>query len=166
MNIQQIIPNFRNSSLNKSPKQNNSAVILPEYSHTLAKDTVSFSGKIPNKSDSIIVNAVEQSYFSQMGKFVEYAKFFHKALKNACAKLKEEGFVYDEVYNSKHPIKSRDSFMDKFERQGYVQDTVRGTVYWTDQQNIPAFKKFLDAMKDEGYEIATIRNYNPPERNY
>ena len=166
MNIQQIIPNFSSSSLNKSPKQNNSAVILPVYSHTLAKDTVSFSGKIPVKSDNIIANAVEQSYFAQMDKFVEYAKFFHKALKNACEKLKEEGFVYDEVYNSKHPIKSRDSFMDKFERQGYVQDTVRGTVYWTDQQNIPAFKKFLDAMKDEGYEIATIRNYNPETGKY
>ncbi len=166
MNIQQIIPNFSSSSLNKSPKQNNSAVILPVYSHTLAKDTVSFSGKIPVKSDNIIANAVEQSYFAQMGKFVEYARDFHRALKNACAKLKEEGFVYDEVYNSKHPIKSRDSFMDKFERQGYVQDTVRGTVYWTDQQNIPAFKKFLDAMKDEGYEIATIRNYNPETGKY
>ena len=166
MNIQQIIPNFSSSSLNKSPKQNNSAVILPVYSRTLAKDTVSFSGKIPVKSDNIIANAVEQSYFAQMGKFVEYARDFHRALKNACAKLKEEGFVYDEVYNSKHPIKSRDSFMDKFERQGYVQDTVRGTVYWTDQQNIPAFKKFLDAMKDEGYEIATIRNYNPETGKY
>ena len=160
MNIQQIIPNFRNNNLNNTQKTNNSALFRPNYSHTLAKDTVSFSGKLPNKADSIIGNAVEQSYFAQMGKFVEYAKNFHKALKNACEKLKEEGFVYDEVYNSKHPIKSRDSYMDKFERQGYVQDTVRGTVYWTDQQNIPAFKKFIDAMKEEGYEIATVRSYN------
>lgn len=154
-----ITPNFQIFS-GRYQNQNNKPAVYPKLS-ALKADTVSFSGRIPQKPSSIIGDAIEQSYLSQMGKFIEAAKNFHIGLKNACAKLKDEGFVYDEVYNSKHPIKSRASFMDKLERKGSVQDTIRGTVYWTDQQNIQSFKKFIDTMKDEGYEIAVLREYNP-----
>lgn len=154
-----ITPNFQIFS-GRYQNQHNKPAVYPKLS-ALKADTVSFSGRIPQKPSSIIGDAIEQSYLSQMGKFIEAAKNFHIGLKNACAKLKDEGFVYDEVYNSKHPIKSRASFMDKLERKGSVQDTIRGTVYWTDQQNIQSFKKFIDTMKDEGYEIAVLREYNP-----
>ena len=154
-----ITPNFQIFS-GRYQNQNNKPAVYTKLS-ALKADTVSFSGRIPQKTSSIIGDAIEQSYLSQMGKFIEAAKNFHIGLKNACAKLKDEGFVYDEVYNSKHPIKSRASFIDKLERKGSVQDTIRGTVYWTDQQNIQSFKKFIDTMKDEGYEIAVLREYNP-----
>ena len=153
-----ITPNFQIYRQNQAKHQNKS-VQYPQL-QPLNADTVSFSGKLPREA-SVIGQAIEQAYISRVDKFIDYAKDFHRGLKNACEKLADEGFVYDEVYNSKHPIKTLDSFMDKYERQGYVQDIVRGTVYWTDQQNVGSFKKFLDAMKEEGYEIAIFKTVNP-----
>ena len=154
-----ITPNFQIFS-NQQPKNSHNNIVMPSKLSVLKADTVSF-GSVHSKAESVFGKAVENSYLSQMGKFIDSAKDFHRALKRACAKLADDGFVYDDAYNSKHPIKSKNSYIDKFERQGYVQDTVRGTVYWLDQQNIPAFKKFIDTMKEEGYEIAVIKNYNP-----
>ena len=153
-----ITPNFQIYRQNQAKHQNKS-VQYPQL-QPLNADTVSFSGKLPREA-SVIGQAIEQAYISRVDKFIDYAKDFHRGLKNACEKLADEGFCYDEVYNSKHPIKTLDSFMDKYERQGYVQDIVRGTVYWTDQQNVGSFKKFLDAMKEEGYEIAIFKTVNP-----
>ncbi len=153
-----ITPNFQIYRQNQAKHQNKS-VQYPQL-QPLNADTVSFSGKLPREA-SVIGQAIEQAYISRVDKFIDYAKDFHRGLKNACEKLADEGFCYDEVYNSKHPIKTLDSFMDKYERQGYVQDIVRGTVYWTDQQNVGSFKKFLDAMKEEGYEIAVFKTLNP-----
>lgn len=153
-----VTPNFQIVNTNNNNKQKFlplRSFNMPKYNNTLVKDTVSFSGKT-----SIIGNAIEQSYLSRVEKFIDYAKNFHNALKNACDELADLGFTYDEVYNSKHPIKSFDSYVDKYERQGYVQDTVRGTVYWTDPSNIGSFKKFLEVMKEKGYEPAVIRVLN------
>lgn len=123
----------------------------------LNADTVSFSGALPKKGKSIFEDAIEQFYLSAETFFSNTSKRFHATLKKVCEKLKDDGFSYDEVYNQKHPIKSKESYIDKYSRQGYVQDIVRGTVYWPDQANISVFKKFLDAMRDEGYEIASIK---------
>lgn len=149
------LPNFRQS-------QNNNKQVFNNYSYnSLNRDTVSFtsSSKL-SKHISQIGNAVEQSYLSQLGKFVDSATDFHGALDRVCTKLADLGFVYDKTYNGKHPVKSQMSYVDKFERQGYVQDAVRGTVYWLNQQDVGAFKKFIDAMKDEGFEIATFKKFN------
>lgn len=156
-----ITPNFQ--ILASRQKYNtNSRCTQHSNLNGLSADTVSFTARKNTKeSTNVIAEAIQQSYLLQVGKFIESAKNFHIGLKNACEKLSDEGFVYDEVYNSKHPVKSRASFIDKLERQGYVQDAVRGTVYWTDQQNIQSFKKFIDTMKDEGYEIAVIKTLNP-----
>lgn len=149
------VPNFRQAQTNNKQVFNN-------YSYnSLNRDTVSFtsSSKL-SKHISQIGNAVEQSYLSQLGKFVDSATDFHGALDRVCTKLADLGFVYDKTYNGKHPVKSQMSYVDKFERQGYVQDAVRGTVYWLNQQDVGAFKKFIDAMKDEGFEIATFKKFN------
>ena len=149
------LPNFRQSTANKKQTFNN-------YNYnSLNRDTVSFtSSRNLNKHISQIGNAVEQSYLSQLGKFVDSAADFHGALDRVCAKLSDLGFVYDKAYNGKHPVKSQMSYVDKFERQGYVQDAVRGTVYWLNQQDVSAFKKFIEAMKEEGFEIATFKKFN------
>lgn len=149
------LPNFRQAQTNNKQVFNN-------YNYnSLNRDTVSFtsSSKL-SKHISQIGTAVEQSYLSQLGKFVDSATDFHGALDRVCAKLADLGFVYDKTYNGKHPIKSQMSYVDKFERQGYVQDAVRGTVYWLNQQDVGAFKKFIDAMKEEGFEIATFKKFN------
>ena len=130
-------------------------------------DAISFTArKMPDHIFSPFSNAVEQSYLSQLGKFVDSAKEFHGALARVCAKLEDFGFVYDKTYNSKHPVKSQLSYIDKFERQGYVQDAVRGTVYWLNQQDIGAFKKFIEAMKEEGFEIATFKRFNKDTKKF
>ena len=149
------LPNFRQSTANKKQTFNN-------YNYnSLNRDTVSFtSSRNLNKHISQIGNAVEQSYLSQLGKFVDSAADFHGALDRVCAKLSDLGVVYDKAYNGKHPVKSQMSYVDKFERQGYVQDAVRGTVYWLNQQDVSAFKKFIEAMKEEGFEIATFKKFN------
>ena len=144
-----ITPNFQIFN-NQQPKNSHNNIVMPSKLSVLKADTVSF-GSVHSKAESVFGKAVENSYLSQMGKFIDSAKDFHRALKRACAKLADDGFVYDDAYNSKHPIKSKNSYIDKFERQGYVQDTVRGTVYWLDQQNIPAFKKFIDTCWKQKY---------------
>lgn len=144
---------------NKQEWEHNRSVMHSNL-NGLNADTVSFSGKIPQKTANIFSDAVEQSYFAQLHKFIDYAKAFHIGLRNACAKVADDGFVYDKAYNEKHLVKSSESYVDKFERQGFVQDAIRGTVYWLDQQNIPALKKFLAAMREEGYEIAMLKKYN------
>ena len=155
-----ITPNFQIFA-NRQKQNTQTKPFVMSKPAGLAADTVTFSGRKDKESTNVIADAFEQSYLSQVGKFIEYAKEFHIGLKNVCDKLADEGFVYDEVYNSKHPVKSKNSFLDKLERQGSVQDVVRGTVYWTDQQNIQSFKKFIDTMKEAGYEIAVVKTLNP-----
>ena len=155
MNIQLLTPKIIPLS-QKRDKSHYSSTVMPSNLKGLKADTVSFSGKMP-KSQSVFEEAIEQCYISSELHFANVAKKFHITLKNVCEKLKDLGFSYDELYNQKHPVKSLESFVDKYSRQGYVQDTVRGTVYWPEQHNIEVFKKFLDAMKEEGYEIAPIK---------
>lgn len=163
MNIQAIIPQIQTvKSANNKHLNNSSTGIQPKYSYTLTKDTVSFSAKYqPKTIGNTIENAIMQSYIINEPNLKARAIHFHKALKKVCERLSNIGFSYDENYNIKHPVKTLESFMDKYSRQGYVQDTVRGTAYWQDQHDIGAFKQFIEEMKLEGYEIAPIRVLNP-----
>ncbi len=161
MNILPIIPQIQNNNLTQKKFLNNNYVIQPKYLNTLAKDTVSFTAKYQPKSiGNTIENAIMHSYIINEPALKARAIHFHKAVKKVCERLADYGFSYDEAYNIKHPVKTLESYMDKYSRQGYVQDTVRGTAYWENQNDIPAFKRFIDEMKSEGYEIAPIRVLN------
>ena len=161
MNILPIIPNLQNKNLAQKKSLNNNYIIQTKYSNPLAKDTVSFSAKYqPKTIGNTIENAIMQSYIINEPNLKARAIHFHKALKKVCEKLSNIGFSYDESYNIKHPVKTLESYMDKYSRQGYVQDTVRGTAYWQNQHDIGAFKQFLEEMKLEGYEIAPIKILN------
>lgn len=160
MNIQ-ITPNFQtNNNIFLNKKTSKKTNIFFANKNNLACDTVSFTGfkaqKLINKNEVTIKDIVKQAYLSSGQDLISQAKEFHRALKSACAKVEE--FFYDDEYNSKHPIKSLTSYLDKRMRKGNAPDTVRGTVYWLDQTNATTFKKFVDAMKGEGYEIAVIRD--------
>lgn len=161
MNIQLLTPQFiRNNTNTQRNNLNSNNASYPNLK-PLGKDTVSFSGQLVSRSESIIGNAIERAYVNGEKHFINLAKQFHGALKRAAQKCSADGFSYDEIYNSKHPIKSKESFVDKYSRQGYVQDTIRGTIYWADQQNIPSLKKFLDAMEAEGFKVSALKKYNP-----
>lgn len=138
--------------------QNNSGFRLKTI---LLADTVSFCAKPPKFNNSFFMDALGRGYDSAESGLVVKAKEFHASLRKAVAKLKAFGFEYDEAYNSACPIKKKKSVLDKYERQGTAQDIIRGTVYWQDQQDISVFKKFLDAMREEGWEIVPLRKIDP-----
>lgn len=91
MNILPIIPNLKfNNNFHKNEKLNNSTIIQPKYSHTLAEDSVSFSGKtLPENTASLISNAIKQGYLDNETKFISEVKKFHGALKRVSEKLKD-----------------------------------------------------------------------------
>ncbi len=161
MNILPVMHNLQ--ILNPANKNNNdnNRIVQPKYNKTLEKDTVSFSGSINKKAVYTLEDAIEQSYLFAEPTVRARAMNFHKALKKVCEKLADLGITYDEVYNSKHPVKTLHSYIDKYSRQGYVQDLIRGTVYWPNQHDIGTFKKFIDTMGEEGYEIAELKVKNP-----
>ena len=123
----------------------------------LAADTVSFSGKLPKFDNTFFMDALGRGYDSAEQSLIAKAKEFHASLKRVAEKLKAFGFEYDEVYNACSPMKKKKSILDKYERQGNAQDIIRGTIYWQDQQDVMAFKKFLDEMKEEGWILSPLR---------
>lgn len=142
---------------NRSVKKQNSNV-------NNVNNTVSFCAKLP--ANTFFMDALARGYDTAEPTLISTAKEFHKALKNAVSKLKAYGFGYDEVYNSKCPIKRKSSVLDKYERQGSAQDMIRGTVYWQDQQDVMGFKKFLDAMKEDGWELDYIMKQDPATKDF
>ena len=114
----------------------------------LSADTVSFCAKPPKFDNSFFMDALGRGYDSAEPSLISKAKEFHGTLKRVVDKLKAYGFEYDEAYNSACPLKKKKSVLDKYERQGNAQDIIRGTVYWQDQQDIMAFKKFLEEKAD------------------
>lgn len=127
----------------------------------LSADTVSFCAKPPKFDNSFFMDALGRGYDSAEQGLIAKAKEFHGSLKRVAEKLKGFGFEYDEVYNSGSPLKKKKSVLDKYERQGNAQDIIRGTLYWQDQQDVMAFKKFLDEMRLEGWELSPLRKVDP-----
>ena len=127
----------------------------------LSCDTVSFRARAPKFENSFFMDALSRGYDSIEPELIITAKKFHASLQRAIDKVKAYGFEYDVEYNSKCPIKHKNSVMDKYERQGSAQDMIRGTVYWQDQQDVLSFKKFLEAMKEEGWILARLRKIDP-----
>jgi len=126
----------------------------------LKTDTVSFCAKPPKFDNTFFMDALGRGYDSAEHGLIAKAKEFHGSLKRVVERLKPLGFEYDEAYNSASPIKKKKNFLDKYERQGSARDVIRGTVYWQDQQDVMAFKKFLEEMKEEGWILAPIRKYD------
>jgi len=168
MNIAPVSFNFANPYNTKRAVFNSSNNTQPNISAYLQQDTVTFSAKSKPENKKTektgvtsMIDALEKSYLDSEERFIKTAAEFHQALERACSTLEEEGFSYDKDYNSKHPVKSLDAYIDKYARQGYVLDTIRGTVYWQNQHDIAGFKKFLKAMENEGYVIHIIKERNP-----
>ena len=127
----------------------------------LNADTVSFCAKAPKFDNTFFMDALGRGYDSAEPALIAKAKEFHGVLKRVTEKLKAFGFEYDEAYNSASPIKTKKSTLDKYERQGNAQDIIRGTIYWQDQQDVMAFKRFLEEMKEEGWILSPLRKSDP-----
>ena len=127
----------------------------------LNADTVSFCAKAPKFDNTFFMDALGRGYDSAEPALIAKAKEFHGGLKRVAEKLKAFGFEYDEAYNSASPIKTKKSTLDKYERQGNAQDIIRGTIYWQDQQDVMAFKRFLEEMKEEGWILSPLRKSDP-----
>ena len=157
--------NYNNYSNNKLQPQSMQKLHLKPQ---LSADTVSFTAKVPKpKFDhSFFMDALGRGYDSAESGLIAKAKEFHGTLKRVAEKLKGLGFEYDEVYNSGSPIKKKKNFLDKIERQGGAKDIIRGTLYWQDQQDVMAFKRFLEEMKEEGWIISPMKKYDKDLRDY
>ena len=127
----------------------------------LSADTVSFCAKPPKFDNTFFMDALGRGYDSAEPGLISMAKEFHGALKRVTEKLKAFGFEYDEAYNAASPTKKKKSVIDKYERQGNAQDMIRGTIYWQDQQDVMAFKKFVEEMKLEGWTINRLKKKDP-----
>ncbi|MBP3847764.1 hypothetical protein J6I39_08465 [bacterium] len=156
----QVTPIFQNSFVNYKQQQSykNQALRLRQQPAT---DTVSFGARMPKYDNTFFKDALSRGYDNIEPELIAMAKEFHAGLRRAIDKVKAYGFEYDVEYNSKCPIKHKDSVMDKYERQGSAQDMIRGTIYWQDQQDVLAFKKFLEAMKEEGWILSRLRRKDP-----
>ncbi len=143
----------QNLSVNNKTSQLTRLRLKPQ----LTADTVSFCARPPKFDNTFFMDALGRGYDSAEPVLISKAKEFHGSLKRVVDKLKAYGFEYDEAYNSACPLKKKKSVLDKYERQGNAQDIIRGTVYWQDQQDIMAFKKFLEEMKEEGWILSPLR---------
>lgn len=132
----------------------------------LNSDTVSFCAKAPKFDNTFFMDALGRGYDSAEPALIAKAKEFHGVLKRVAEKLKAFGFEYDEAYNSASPIKTKKSTLDKYERQGNAQDIIRGTIYWQDQQDVMAFKRFLEEMKEGGWILSPLRKSDPTTGNF
>ena len=156
----QVTPIFQNSFVDYNQQQsvrNQTLKLKPQ----LVADTVSFGARMPKYDNTFFRDALSRGYDSIEPELIVMAKEFHAGLRKAIEKVKAYGFEYDVEYNSKCPIKHKNSVMDKYERQGSAQDMIRGTIYWQDQQDVLAFKKFLEAMKEEGWVLSRLRKKDP-----
>lgn len=159
MYISAITPINYNNHKNPPRKE-----VKPELNHQVCKNTIAFCAKPP--ANTFFMEALSRGYDSAEHSLISTAKDFHKALKTVALKLKAYGFDYDDVYNAKCPIKHKKSVLDKYERQGIALDIIRGTVYWQDQHDVTSFKKFLDLMKEEGWELLTMNKKDPVTKDF
>ena len=154
--------NIGYNSNNSMCLQRNKLQLKPQ----LSSDTVSFCAKPPKFDNTFFMDALGRGYDSAEPALIAKAKEFHGVLKRVAEKLKAFGFEYDETYNSASPLKNKKSTLDKYERQGNAQDIIRGTIYWQDQQDVMAFKKFLEEMKVEGWILSPLRKVDSETGNF
>lgn len=156
MQVAPIFQNFNISDRKVSP--NNFGLRL--HSQPTC-DCVSFCARAPKYDNTFFMDALSRGYDSIEPELITLAKEFHSRLRRGVESVKAYGFEYDIEYNSRCPIKHKDSVIDKYTRQGSAQDMIRGTVYWQDQQDVLAFKKFLEAMKEEGWVLSRLKKIDP-----
>lgn len=146
-----ITPNFQTAPKAKQNFLNNSTVILPKYSHTLAKDTVSFTGT------SKISDFVAKGVSDNMGRLERIATTYLDVLESVAYRLKDSGFSFDRAYAELHPVKSPESYASKVVRSGTfkVPDMIRATLYLNDPYDLSVLNdKLLPEMKKRGYVLA------------
>ena len=162
MNILPITPYLQNNFSAQRKELNNSVtVIQPKYYNTLQKDTVSFSGKIPNK----IADFVEVGLSKEQKRFERIATTYLDVLESVAAKLEDYGVSFDREYCELNPVKSPQSYTSKIIRSGSfnVPDTIRATLYMKDPYDLSILNdKLLPEMEKRGYVLSHIE-VNPEE---
>lgn len=147
-----ITPNFQTTPKVKQNFSNNSTVISPKYSHTLVKDTVSFTGSAAKISDF-----VAKGVSDNMSRLERIATTYLDVLESVAFRLKDDGLSFDRAYAELHPVKSPESYTSKVVRSGTfkVPDTIRATLYLNDPYDLSVLNdKLLPEMKKRGYVLA------------
>lgn len=159
-----------NFSIDK--KLNNTSVIQPKYSHTLASDTVSFSGTA--KKLASIADFVEVQVAADTPRLSRIATTYLDVLESVAFRLKDKGFSFDRDYCELNPVKSPQSYASKIVRSGKfkVPDTIRATLYCNNSYDLDSVTLLLAEMKKRGYVLSDTemsikdlikRGYHPTE---
>lgn len=173
MNIQALTPNFlqNRKSLNTEPNSTvrrsnliNSNANTASYPQlrALENDTVSFGmrkiNELAEPAISAVGDFVEKKYDDSFPILEVLSGRLQDSMMAIASELEDVGLVFDKVYNSKAPIKSKNSYMSKFVRScAEPRDPVRNTWYLRKLHDLPIFvDNILPALRSRGYEIAAV----------
>lgn len=163
MNIQLLTPKFALNKNNGNSKEIYSRPALYSNITGLNKDTVSFSGKLPNPADMVsstrVFEAFKSGYESRLPAYKVLAARLMDTLEATANELQDFGLIFDREYCSEeHMVKGVKSFISKLKRSGESPaDRVRGTLYLENLHDLSIFSEhILPALQRRGYEIAMI----------
>ena len=161
MQIHLLTPKFNRFSQEKVKNNYNNAS-YPKLGE-LQQDTVSFSGKLPQKPEltevARFVDAFRLGYESKIPSYQVLAARLRDTLDATARELKHIGLIFDQEYcTEEHMVKGSDSFISKLKRSGESPaDRVRGTWYLEDLHDLSLFTDYiLPALQKRGYQIAMV----------
>ncbi len=141
--------NINNSNNNLKAYQSNPNNISGTKLNSLAKDSVSFSGRA--KVEDFIVAQAE----AEIPRLTRIATTYFDVLESVAFKLKDKGFSFDRAYCEMSPIKAPDKQASKIKRSGTfkVPDKIRATLYCTNPYDLDSLNALLAEMKIRGYVL-------------
>ncbi|MDR1168144.1 MAG: hypothetical protein LBK53_04540 [Heliobacteriaceae bacterium] len=133
-----------------------------------APNIVSRSGiakSAPLKQDSVsfghagtrMIHFVEHAHDKKIPLYKILSEGFQDTLEVIANQLEKYGFSFDRQYNSKCPVKSSTSFVNKIHRSGAIEgnDNIRATLYLKDLYNLELlYEKLWPAMQKRGFKLA------------
>ncbi len=161
MQIQLLTPNFLSYKKNNENLHSNYA--MRSNLSGLNVDTVSFSGRLPKKTEVLrttkVFDAFKSGYESRIPEYKVLAARLMDTLEATAIELKDIGLIFDREYCSEeHMVKGVKSFISKLKRSGESPaDRVRGTWYLENLHDLSLFSEhILPTLEKRGYKIAMV----------
>ncbi len=161
MQIHLLTPKFNRFSQEKVKNNYNNAS-YPKLGE-LQQDTVSFSGKLPQKPEltevARFVDAFRLGYESRIPSYKVLAARLMDTLDATARELQDIGLIFDREYcTEEHMVKGSRSFISKLKRSGESpSDRVRGTWYLENLHDLSLFTEhIMPALERRGYRIASV----------
>ncbi len=154
--------NVKNQNTSKNKPTSNLPVTSP-MSYSLAKDTVSFTGRegrVVKGATQLFEDCLRQSYTKGMQRYERIATAYSDGLRSIADDLSEYGIIFDKAYNDPHLVKSPDARASKVKRSGTFEltDGIRATLFMKNPYDMETlFSRILPAMAKRGYVVADAK---------